>query len=69
MSGWLHDYLAQIKVQPLLADIMSGRVKPSALLLAIQQLSKEERREMKPALDMVIEAVRDVSGRKGAARG
>ena len=60
MSDWLRNYLAQTNVQPLLADIHAGRAKPSAVLMAIQQLSDEEQREMKPALDLVIEALRSV---------
>ena len=59
MSDWLRDYLAQIEVQPLLADIKAGRVNPGAVMLAIYRLSDEDRRAMKPALDLVIQALRD----------
>ena len=58
MNNWLQTYLAGTTVQPLLADIKAGRVKTTAVLLAIQKLSKEEKEEMKPALDLVFEAVK-----------
>ena len=61
MSEWLRDYLAQTAIQPLLADIRSGRIRPSVVLYAIQQLTTDEREEMKPALDLVIEALRAVT--------
>ena len=61
MSDWLRNYLAQTAIQPLIADIRTGRIQPSVVLYAIQQLSSSEREEMKPALDLVIEAIQAVT--------
>ena len=60
MSDWLRDYLAATAIQPLLADIKTGKVRPGVVLLAIQQLSEEEKAEMKPALDLVMEVLQEV---------
>ena len=57
MNNWLKTYLAGTTVQPLLADIKAGRVKTTAVLLAVQKLSKEEKQEIQPALDLILEAV------------
>ena len=59
MSDWIRSSLARGSVKPLLADIRSGRVRSAAVLLAIQQLPDSERRQIKPALDLVLEAIRD----------
>lgn len=60
MSDWLRDYLAQKEIQPLLADLKSGRIRPAAVMLAIQRLTDEERRTMKAALDLVVETLREI---------
>ena len=57
MTVWLKTYLAQTTIQPLIADIKTGRVRPSLVMLAIQKLSDEETREMAPALEAVYAAL------------
>jgi hypothetical protein len=66
MTDWLKDYLAGQAIQVLLADIKTGSIRSSAVLHAIQKLTKEERQEMSPALDAVYDALRwvDDSARK-----
>ena len=58
MSDWLTKYNSLQAIQPLVADIKMGRVSPSSVLLAIQQLSDEERREMADVLKVIFEALR-----------
>ena len=54
MTNWLKSYLAQTTIQPLVADIKMGQVKPSTVMLAIQKLSDEEKKEMAPAFELVM---------------
>ena len=61
MDDWLRTYLAGVSIQPLLADIKTGKVHPSSILLAIQQLSKEQKQQMQPALDQIIETLEHVT--------
>ena len=61
MDDWLRTYLAGVSIQPLLADIKTGKVRPSSILLAIQQLSKEQKQQMQPALDQIIETLEHVT--------
>ena len=58
MIDWLTKYNSLQAIQPLVADIKMGRVSPSSVLLAIQQLSKEDRREMADLLEVVYDALR-----------
>ena len=58
MSDWLAKYNSLQAIQPLVADIKTGRVRPSAVLYEIQQLSKEEREEMAAVLEVVYDALR-----------
>ena len=58
MSDWITKYKSLQAIQPLIADIKPGKIKPSAVLLAIQKLSEEERREMSDVLDVVFDALR-----------
>ena len=67
MSDWINNYLAGQAIQPLLADIKMGRVRPSVVLLAIQQLSEEEKQFMKPALDLVMEVLQEVINKQEQA--
>jgi hypothetical protein len=67
MNDWLKEYLAGQAIQPLLADIKTGRVRPSVVLLAIQQLSEEEKQTMKPALDLVMEVLQEVINKQEQA--
>ena len=64
MSNWLRTYLATSAIRPLLTDIETGKVRPSAVLLAIQQLSDDEKQQMKPALDQVMEMLKQVTARE-----
>ena len=41
-----------------------GRVRPSTVMLAIQKLSTEEKKEMAPAFETVYEALQWVMGKK-----
>ena len=61
MDDWLRTYLAGVSIQPLLADIKTGKVRPSSILLAIQQLSKEQKQQMQPALDQILETLGQVT--------
>lgn len=61
MDDWLRTYLAGVSIQPLLADIKTGKVHPSSILLAIQQLSKEQKQQMQPALDQILETLGQVT--------
>ena len=58
INDWLTRYTSLQAVQRLLADIKSSRVSPSAVLLSIQLLSDEERREMADVLEVIFEAIR-----------
>ena len=60
MSDWLEKYNSLQAIQPLIADIKMGRVRPSAVLYESQQLSKEERKEMATMLEVVYDALRCV---------
>ncbi len=64
MNDWLRTYLAGVSIQPLLADIKTGKVRPSSVLLAIQQLSKEDEQQMQPALDQIIEALEQINSQE-----
>ena len=61
MNNWLRTYLASTSIQPLLREIETGKVRPGAVLLAIQQLSDEEKQQMQPALDQVLEKLKQVT--------
>ena len=61
MENWLCEYLAQTQIQPLLADIKAGRVQSIAVMNAIQQLTDSEKREMKSAIDMIVDTLRNTS--------
>ena len=70
MSDWLVKYNSLQAIQPLVADIKTGRVRPSAVIHAIQQLSKEEREEMATVLEAVYDALRWVENKNSIrARG
>ena len=45
MNDWITKYNTLQAIQPLIADIKTGRVRPSAVLYEIPQLSKEEQRK------------------------
>ena len=64
MVNWLKGYFANVSIRPLLKDIETGKVRPSSVLLAIQQLSDDERRQMKPALDQVLEKLKQVTSKE-----
>jgi hypothetical protein len=61
MNNWLKTYLASASIQPLLREIETGEIRPGAVLLAIQQLSDEEKQQMQPALDQVLEKLKQVT--------
>ena len=61
MVNWLRIHLADVSIRPLLNDIETGKVRPSAVLLAIQQLSDDEKQQMKPALDQVLEKLKQIT--------
>ena len=61
MKNWLRNYLATVSIHPLLDDIKTGKVRASDVLLAIQQLSDEEKQQMQPALDQVLEVLKQVT--------
>lgn len=61
MEDWLREHLAQTQIQPLLADIKAGRVQPIAVMTAIQQMTDSEKREMKSAIDTVVDTLRNLS--------
>ena len=65
-DDWVTKYISLQAIQPLVADIKNGNVRPSAVLLAIQQLSKEDRKEMAPVLDAVFDALKWVESNKGS---
>jgi len=64
MNDWLRTYLASSVIHPLLTDIETGKIRPSAVLLAIQQLSDDEKQQMKPALDQVLEKLKQVTSQE-----
>ena len=64
MNKWSRTYLAGVTIQPLIDDIKTGKVHPSAALLGIQQLSEEEKQQMEPALDQVLEVLARVTSRE-----
>ena len=68
MSDWLTKYKSLQAIQPLIADIKTGKVHPSAVLLAIQKLSKKEREEMADVLEVVYEALRWVEADKQSSQ-
>ena len=59
-DNWLKDYLAGATIRPLIEDIKMCRVRPSTVMLLIQKLTDEERKEMDPALVAVYEALQSV---------
>ena len=61
MDNWLRTHLASVSIRPLLKDIETGKVRPGAVLLAIQQLSDDEKQQMQPALDQVLEMLKQVT--------
>ncbi len=61
MKNWLRTYLADVSIQPLLDEIKTGKTLPSDVLLAIQQLTDEEKQQMQPALDKVLEILKQVT--------
>ena len=61
MDNWLKTYLASASIQPLLREIETGKVRPGAVLLAIQQLADEEKQQMQPALDQVLEKLKQIT--------
>ena len=64
MSEWAQKYNSMMAIQPLVADIKTGKVRPSAVLHAIQQLSKEEQKKMAEVLEVVYDALRLVWRRR-----
>ena len=64
MDNWLRTYLANVSIRPLLKDIETGKVRTGAVLLAIQQLSDDEKKQMKPALDQVLEKLKQVTAQE-----
>ena len=64
MSDWLAKYNSLQAIQPLVADIKTGRVRPSAVLYEIQQPSKEERDKMATVLEVVYDALRWLEANK-----
>ena len=58
MSDWLAKYNSLQAIQPFVADIKTGRVRPSAVLHEVQQLSEDERKEMAAVLKVVFDALR-----------
>ena len=61
LEDWLREHLAQTQIQPLLADIKAGRVQRIAVMTAIQQMTDSEKREMKSAIDTVVDTLRNLS--------
>ena len=64
MNDWLTKYNSLQAIQPLVADIKTGRVRPSAVLYEIQQPSKEERDKMATVLEVVYDALRWLEANK-----
>ena len=65
MTNWLKDHLTRMTIQPLIADIKTGRVRPSAVMLAIRKLTDEKRKEIAPALEVVYGALQWVMETEG----
>ena len=61
MDNWLRTHLANVSISPLLKEIETGKVRPGAVLLAIQKLSDEEKIQMQPALDQVLNKLKQVT--------
>ena len=57
-DDWVTKYLSGLAIQPFLAEIKMGKIRPSVVLLAIQRLTSEEKRQMKPVIDQVLDALR-----------
>ena len=57
MDDWITKYNSLQAIQPLVVDIKAGKVSPSSVLLAIQKLSDEEKREMGEVLEVVLDAL------------
>ncbi len=64
MDNWFRAYLANTSIRPLLREIETGEVRPGAVLLAIQQLTDEEKQQMQPALDQVLEKLKQVTNQE-----